>query len=211
MLGPKQAAMLGVLPRVQQSPYLEQCCLRMCSKTSYRQAEDDLEMLTGIRVSAKTQERIVKRTTLPEPTSDAPVSELALDGGMVWVRTPKGEPSEWRQYHVIRVNREGIGMAWFKQPAALLSWVINLPLATLVYLLGDGHCGIWSLFAQMEIPDLTDEILDWFHLKENLYKVEATPEQLDTLSSHLWKVRLAKLRLSWMNYKLSQHGNSELI
>ena len=166
----------------------------MCAKASYQQAETDIAMLTGIRVSAKTQERIVKHATLPDPVSDDPVHELALDGGMVRVRTPRGEPSEWRQYHAIRVNRGGIGMAWFKQPSALLSWILTLPMATLVYLLGDGHCGIWSLFEQMAIPGLKDEILDWFHLKENLYKVEATSEQLETLASHLWEGHLGKTK-----------------
>ena len=140
-------------------------------------------MLTGIRVSAKTQERMVNRATLPEPISHDPVSELTLDGGMVRVRTAKGEPSEWRQCHALRVNRTGLGMAWFKQPSMLLNWVARLPIATLVYLLGDGHCGIWSLFAQMSVPGFTDEILDWYHLKENLYKVEALSEDLERLCS----------------------------
>lgn len=164
----------------------------MCAKASYQQAETDIAMLTGIRVSAKTQERMVKRAVLPDPVSDESVHELALDGGMVRVRTPRGEPSEWRQYHAIRVNREGIGMAWFKQPNALLSWILTLPIATRVYLLGDGHCDIWLLFEQMVFPGLKDEVLDWFHLKENLYKVEAAPEQLAVLSSHLWEGRMQR-------------------
>ncbi|MEO0539085.1 MAG: ISKra4 family transposase [Cyanobacteria bacterium P01_A01_bin.123] len=193
-LGPKQALTLGVQPRVQQSPYLAMCCLRMCAKASYQQAETDIAMLTGIRVSAKTQERMVKRSHLPDPVSDEPVQELALDGGMVRVRTPKGKPSEWRQYHAIRVNRDGIGMAWFKHPKALLSWILMRPMATLVYLLGDGHPGIWSLFGQMNIAGFKDEILDWFHLKENLYKVDASPDQLETLSSHLWEGQVGQAK-----------------
>lgn len=201
-MGPKQAAALSVKPRVKHSAYLEQCCLRMCAKASYQQAETDVAMLTGLRVSAKTQERMVKRANLPTATSDEAVIEMALDGGMVRVRTPKGEPSEWRQYHAIRVNRDGIGMAWFKSPSALLAWVSTLPLASLLYALGDGHCGIWSLFEQMAIPGSIDEILDWFHLKENLYKVQATAEQLDSLSSLLWegRVGLAKAMLNQIDH-----------
>ena len=169
----------------------------MCAKSAYRQAETDVAMLTGIRVSAKTQERMVQRAELPDAVSDEPVTAMALDGGMVRVRTPKGEPSEWRQYHAIRLNLDGIGMAWFKSPASLLAWVATLPLASLLYALGDGHCGIWSLFEQMSMPGSVDEILDWFHLKENLYKVETTTEQLEALSSMLWegKVNLAKRQL----------------
>ena len=37
----------------------------------------------------------------------------------------------------------------------------------LVDLLGDGHRCIWSLFDQMAISGLKDEILDWFHTKPN--------------------------------------------
>lgn len=159
----------------------------MCAKSAYQQAETDVAMLTGVRVSAKTQERMVKRAILPETVSDEPVTEMALDGGMVRVRTPKGQPSEWRQYHAIRLNRNGTGLAWFKSPSSLLAWVTTLPIASLLYALGDGHCGIWSLFEQMSIPGSIDEILDWFHLKENLYKVAATPEQLEAIAATLWE------------------------
>ena len=48
---------LRCAPRVQQSPYLEQCCLRMCAKASYQQTQTAIAMPMGIRVSAKTQER----------------------------------------------------------------------------------------------------------------------------------------------------------
>lgn len=169
----------------------------MCAKASYQQAETDVAMLTGVRVSAKTQERMVKPAILPETVSDEPVTEMALDGGMVRVRTPKGQPSEWRQYHAIRLNRNGIGMAWFKSPSSLLAWVTTLPIASLLYALGDGHCGIWSLFAQMSIPGAIDEILDWFHLKENLYKVTATPKLLEAIAATLWEgqVGMAKRML----------------
>ena len=52
----------------------------MCAKASYQQAETDVAMLTGVRVSAKTQERMVKRATLPAAVSAEPVTEMALDG-----------------------------------------------------------------------------------------------------------------------------------
>ena len=173
----------------------------MCGKASYQQAETDIAMLTGVRVSAKTQERMVKRAILPEAMSDEPVTEMALDGGMVRVRTPKRQPSEWRQYHAIRLNRNGLGMAWFKSPPCLRAWVTTLPIASLLYALGDGHCGIWSLFEQMAIPGSIDEILDWFHLKENLYKVEAPSEQLEVLAGMLWEgqVSTSKSRLETMD------------
>ena len=48
-----------MLPGRQLSPYLENCCLRLSATVSYEQAEQDLVYLTGIRVSAKTQQRLV--------------------------------------------------------------------------------------------------------------------------------------------------------
>lgn len=159
----------------------------MSAKASYQQAETDVAMLTGIRVSAKTQERMVKRATLPSAVSHESVTELALDGGM----------GEYAPQRANRVSGDSIGMAWFKSPPALLAWVTTLPIASLLYALGDGHCGIWSLFEQMSIPGSIDEILDWFHLKENLYKVVATDIQLEAVSSLLWEGRIgaAKERL----------------
>jgi len=73
-------------------------------------------MLAGVRVSAKMQEQMVKRATLPEVNPESPVDELTLDGGMVRVRTPKGQARAWRQYHGLRVNGDGIGMAGYKGP-----------------------------------------------------------------------------------------------
>lgn len=189
-LSAEQAHQLSVQPRVKHSPYLERCCLRLCAQASYAHAEADVALLTGIRVRAKTQERMVKRAELPEASAQEAVNELALDGGMVRVRTPKGEASQWRQYHGLRLNGDGIGMAGYKDPATLLAWVATLPLVPVIYLLGDGHCGIWSLFEQMPIDAPTDEVLDWYHLKENLYKVDATDEVLESLSSQLWEGQL---------------------
>jgi hypothetical protein len=97
----------------------------------------------------------------------------------------------------IRVNRNGSGMAWFKPPSSLLAWVTTLPLGSGLYALGDGHGGIWSLFEQMTIPGVLDEILDGFHLKENLYNVTAMPEQLAVIAAMLWEgqVSTAKQQL----------------
>ena len=45
----------------------------------------------------------------------------------------------------------------------------------------------------MAIALPTDEVLDWYHLKENLYKVETTESVLESLSSHLWEGQLQKV------------------
>jgi len=39
---------------------LEQCCVRASANVSYENAAKDVEAYTGIKVSAKTQQRIVQ-------------------------------------------------------------------------------------------------------------------------------------------------------
>ena len=103
----------------------------MCAKASYQQAETDVEKLTGVRVSAKTQERIVKRNPLEPPAVKEPVTEIALDGGMVRLVGAQGEPSEWKQYKAVRLSGTGVGMAWFQANEALLGWLQSLLLMSL--------------------------------------------------------------------------------
>lgn len=164
----------------------------MCAKTSYHQAETDVETLTGVKVSAKTQERIVKRTPLGPPAVTEPVTEIALDGGMVRLVSASDKPSEWKQYKAVRLNGTGSGMAWFQSNETLIEWLKGLALMSLFYCLGDGHPGIWSLFGQLDVPQIQDEVLDWFHLMENLHKVEATSEQLQQAESFLWEGQVDK-------------------
>ena len=133
---------------------------------------------------------MVDRNPLEPPQVNEVVSEIALDGGMVRLVTAKGQPSQWQQYKAIRVNGTGMGMAWFQDNEALLAWLESLVLTSLCYCLGDGHPGIWALFGQLKGPKLQDEILDWFHLMENLYKVKATPEQSNQAATLLWEGHL---------------------
>lgn len=186
-LGPKQAQRLGVKPGVQHSPGLERCCLRMSAKASYRQAQQDVAMLTGVEVSAKTQERMVERNPILAPIVAERVDEVALDGGMVRLVAPKGQPSPWKQYKAVRLNADGPGMAWFQDNAALLQWIQTTSLMSLFYCLGDGHPGIWALFARLNVPQIADEILDWFHLMENLHKVGGSNQRLRQAESLLWE------------------------
>lgn len=186
-IGRDQAKRLGVKPRVQHSPMLELCGLRMAGKVSFVQGAEDVSVLTGIQMSASTLERIVERNPQEAATVEEVVEELAVDGGMVRLVTPKGEPSEWRQYKAIRVNGDGVGMAWFADHEALLGWSEMLVCLAVVFCLGDGHAGIWSLFAQMTQMSQRQEVLDWYHLKENLYKVGGSIQRLQEAEKHLWQ------------------------
>jgi hypothetical protein len=92
---------------------------------------------------------------------------------MVSLVTPPGEPSEWKQYKAVRLNGEGPGIVWFQDNVALLDWLSSLTFISLFYCSGDGHPAKWSLFAQLTVPQQVEDILDRFHLIENLlYKVE---------------------------------------
>jgi len=63
----KQADKLEVKSRGQISPYLEKCCLVISANVSYKNAEKDVKTLTGISVSAKTQQRLVHRHKFEVP------------------------------------------------------------------------------------------------------------------------------------------------
>lgn len=178
----------------------------MSAKTSYRQAASDVELLTGMKVSAKSQERIVNRIPIAAPEVDSEVNEVALDGGMVRLATPKGAPSEWKQYKAVRLNAKGAGMAWFQDNSALVSWLHQLSFISLFYCLGDGHPGIWSLFAQLQVPQLSEEILDWFHLMENLHKVGGSLKRLQQAEALLWRGQVDKTLALFASVKTEAAG-----
>ncbi len=41
--------------------------------------------------------------------------------------------------------------------------------------------------SQIALPSQRREILDWYHLKENLYKVQESPRRLKQLEALLWR------------------------
>ena len=94
------------------------------------------------------------------------------------MRSPiKGQKSYWRDYKAARLNGTYFG-AWFQDNLALTTWVNAQRLNTPLTCLGDGHQGIWNLFAQIATTEQRWEIIDWFHLKENLYKVGGSLKRL---------------------------------
>jgi len=171
------------------SPVFERCCLLLSGDQSYQRAEAAVEMVTGLKMSRSTHQRLVQRQpfsdlAVSEPSE--PVSEMSLDGGRVRLRTPTGEASQWRDYKA--VNLHGHGVAAFFQPNdALVAWLQTQLLARLIVCLGDGHAGIWTLFAQLGDSQSRLEILDWYHLMENLAKVGGSATRLARVKAHLWR------------------------
>ncbi len=153
------------------SPYLTECCLRASANVSYENAAQDVARYTGMIVSAKTQQRLVHRHQFREVTCTETVDDISVDGGKVRLRTPnKGESCIWRDYKAVSVHPQA-RVAWFQDNEALVKWVNQQPLAMTLNCVGDGHPGIWNLMSQFNPKGTTREILDWFHLVENLYKV----------------------------------------
>ncbi|NJN57204.1 MAG: hypothetical protein HC879_06735 [Leptolyngbyaceae cyanobacterium SL_5_9] len=60
---------------------------------------------------------------------------------------------------------------FFQDNLALIDSLCCQPLMHPLVCLGNGHDGVWNLFREIAPTSERWEILDWYHLKENLYKV----------------------------------------
>lgn len=182
----KQAQILNVEAHTRWSPFLVKCCLLLSANESYERAAEDILVLTGVAVSHSTQQRLVHRQTFELPQVAQMVEEISIDGGKVRLRTPKGEPSEWRDYKAVNLHQHCVG-AFFQDNCGLVNWVNPQPLSTPLTCLGDGHDGIWNLYAQIGTSVQRREILDWYHLVENLGKVGGSQQRLDAVEAFLWQ------------------------
>jgi len=181
-----QAQILNVKAYTRWSPYLEKCCLLLSANESYERAAEDIQVLTGVMVSHSTQQRLVHRQTFDLPQVEPAVDEMSVDGGKVRLRTPKGKPSEWRDYKGVNLHQCCVG-AFFQDNQRLVNWVNAQPLSHPLTCLGDGHDGIWNIVQQIGSDSQRREILDWYHLVENLGKVGGSQQRLDAVEAFLWK------------------------
>lgn len=182
----QQAQRLDVEAYTRWSPYLAKCCLWLSANESYARAAEDIAVLTGVAVSHSTQQRLVHRQTFELPQVATVVEEMSVDGGKVRLRTPKGEPSEWRDYKAVNLHEHSVG-AFFQANTSLVNWVKAQPLAEPLICLGDGHDGIWNIYDEIGTSAQRREILDWYHLVENLGKVGGSQQRLDAVEAWLWQ------------------------
>ena len=166
---------------------LERCCLRVSANVSYQHTADDIELFTGMRVSAKTQQRLVQRQSFETPPLEDVVEEVSIDGGTVRLVVEPGEEPQWKQYKAVHLAPMTVHGAWLDDNPALLEWLNEQPFSAIVTCLGDGHDGIWNLFKQMKGEVERREILDWYHLMENLEKVGGSLKRLAQARSLLWQ------------------------
>jgi hypothetical protein len=183
----RQAKILGLKPYSQLSPLFEKNCLLLSGNESFQDSEKDIEALTGIKVSHSTLQRLVHRQEFEEPTALQGVSEVSIDGGKVRLRSHlPGMESYWRDYKAVRLQGIYYG-TFFQDNLSLIDWVNSQRLLSPLVCLGDGHDGVWNLFAEIGFPAIRQEILDWYHLKENLYKVGGSLKRLKAAETFLWQ------------------------
>ncbi len=202
----KQAKRLGLKSRTRLSPLLEKCCLRLSANQSYQSAEQEIEALTGVHVGHSTQQRLVQRQEFPLPEAKQVVNEVSVDGGKVRLRGARGEGSQWRDYKAVRL--QGIYYnARFQDNQSLIDFVNSQPLSNPLVCLGDGHDGIWNLVGELACAYSRCEILDWYHLRENLYKVGGSLKRLKKAETLLWTGQVDQVIALFAECRLKQAGN----
>ena len=164
---------------------MEKCCLLTSGNESYERAMKNVKELTGILVSHSTQQRLVQRYDFPVVELADTIEEMSLDGGKIRLRTAKGKKSEWKDYKSVTLQGKAV-VAYFQDNQALVERVQQQPLAEIVSCLGDGHDGIWNLFAQIAPREQRFEILDWYHLVEHLHGVGGSMLRLKNAEQFLW-------------------------
>jgi hypothetical protein len=179
----------------------------VCANTSYTDAQEDLKLLLGMEAAHSSLHRCVARQALNRPEANETIQSISLDGGKVRLRSPEqGQPSYWRDYKVACLNEHWMG-AYFQDNLSLSDWVNAQPLANPVVCLGDGHAGVWKVFEEIGTPEQRFEILDWYHLKENLYKVGGSLKCIIQAEALLWYGCLEEALALFKASKLKQAQN----
>ena len=160
-----------------------------------------------MKVSHSTLQRLVQRQEYEEPQALQGVSEVSIDGGKVRLRSQnKGVESYWRDYKAVRLQGIYYG-AFFQDHLSLTDWVNSQSLLHPLICLGDGHDGVWNLFQQIGTTQQRQEILDWYHLKENLYKVGGSLKRLKAAETYLWQGRVEEASALFVNLKKKSAQN----
>lgn len=185
---------------------MEKCCLLLSANESYQRAEEDIQVLTGIKVAHGTQQRMVHRQDFRLLRVETEVSEMSLDGGKVRLRTTQGQPCQWRDYKAVNLHNLGVE-AFFQENESLTEWVNQQPLSDPLICLGDGHSGISNIFDVIGISEQRREILDWYHLVENLGKVGGSIKRLNRVEALLWKGEVEQAIEEFSNWKHEKVSN----
>lgn len=202
----KQAKSLKVKPRSRISPQMERCSLLLSANESFASAEKDIEVLTGMKLSHSSHHRRARDNSVAWSQAVDPVRELSLDGGKVRLRTAKGEESQWRDYKAVALHGSCCG-ARFQDNEDLAHWVGQQPLADEVSVVGDGHPGIWNLAAECVDDGQRREVLDWYHLMENLHRVGGSNQRLAEVKEQLWRGEVDDARAAFGDWQAQPAAN----
>ncbi len=104
-----------------------------------------------MRVSAKTQQRLVQRQAFAAPAMSEPVKEASIDGGTIRLIVESGQQPFKKQYKAVHLAPMQVHAAWLEDNWALLEWLNDQVFVAPLTCLGDGHNGIWNLFAQVSL------------------------------------------------------------
>lgn len=205
---------MGVPAYKRLSPVLETCCLLLSANESYQDAQADIETLTGVKVGHSTQQRAsrmlrkrqVQRRQWSLPDAKQAIAQVSIDGGKVRLRGKKGQASYWRDYKAVRLQNLYYG-GFFQDNLSLTDWVNSQRLTNPLFCLGDGHDGVWNLFEEIGSPQSRLEILDWYHLRENLYKVGGSLKRLKQAEAMLWQGQVDEAKALFTNCRRKQADN----
>ena len=113
--------------------------------------------------------------------------KLVSMGEKLRLRTAqKGESCVGRDYKAICVDKQK-RKAWFAQNQDLITWVNRQSSSEELTCLGDGHPGIWKLVKEFKCEGKKREILDWYHLVENLNKIKGSIKRRKKAERLLWE------------------------
>jgi hypothetical protein len=180
-----QGKRLNLAAHTRVSPALQKCCLR--AQSSYQQAEANLKTVMGLSIGHSCLHRLVGRVELPPDVSLETVEAASIDGGKIRVRPVNGGPGQWLDYKAVRLH-QGVCAAFFQDHQALQVWSNQQPLSPIFTYLGDGHDGVWNIartFGKNQIV-ISRQVLDWYHLMENLHKVGGSIKRLVEVEAMLW-------------------------
>lgn len=140
--------------------------------------------MLGIKVGHSTLHRMVGRVELPPSIAETTSEGMSVDGGKVCLRTPNG--GQWRDYKVVSLHKS-VCEAFFQDPESIKAWYDTQPKAMMLTCLGDGHDGVWNVINDLShsIP-IQRQVLDWYHLIENLHKVGGSLKRLAMVENYLW-------------------------
>ena len=165
---------------------MTKCCWVASAKSSYEEAEQDLALMMGIKVGHSSLHRLVQKSDFPQADSKQKVDSLSVDGGKIRLRTEKPGPCEWRDYKAVSLH-DSVCQAYFQENEVLISWVHKQSLSRMITSVGDGHDGVWNIISRLKPSSERRDVLDWYHLVENLYKIGGSSQQLKRLKSSLWR------------------------